>query len=52
VTIDGLAAGPEGGVDFITAATDGDSDVAENQMRFIDAKRTERGATLLRYRPR
>ena len=36
VTIDGLAAGPEGEVDFIPAATQGDSGVAENQMQFID----------------
>lgn len=36
VTIDGLAEGPDGEVDFIPAATEGDSGVAENQMRFID----------------
>jgi len=36
VTIDGLAAGPNGEVDFIPAATVGDSVVADNQMRFID----------------
>jgi hypothetical protein len=36
VSIDGLAAGQEGEVDFIPAATAGDSRVAENQMRFID----------------
>jgi dihydrofolate reductase len=36
VTVDGLAAGPEGEVDFIPAATEGDSGVAENQMQFID----------------
>lgn len=36
VTLDGLAAGPQGEVDFIPAATAGDAKVAENQMRFID----------------
>jgi dihydrofolate reductase len=36
VTLDGLAAGPNGDTDFIPAATEGDSLVAENQMRFID----------------
>jgi dihydrofolate reductase len=36
VTLDGLAAGPKGEVDFIPAATAGDAGVAENQMRFID----------------
>ena len=36
VTIDGLAAGPKGEVDFIPAATEGDSVVADNQMQFID----------------
>jgi dihydrofolate reductase len=36
VTLDGLAAGPHGETDFIAAATQGDSRVAENQMRFID----------------
>lgn len=36
VTLDGLAAGPQGEVDFIPAATTGDAKVAENQMRFID----------------
>ena len=36
VTIDGLASGPEGEVDFIPATIQGDSGVVENQMRFID----------------
>jgi dihydrofolate reductase len=36
VTIDGLAAGPEGSVDFIPAAMAGDPKVAENQLAFID----------------
>jgi dihydrofolate reductase len=36
VSLDGLAAGPEGGVEFIPAATSGDALLAENQMRFID----------------
>jgi dihydrofolate reductase len=36
VTLDGLAAGPEGETDFIPAATDGDSGVAQNQMSFMD----------------
>jgi dihydrofolate reductase len=36
VTLDGLAAGPEGEVDFVPAATEGDSRLAENQMQFID----------------
>jgi dihydrofolate reductase len=36
VTLDGLAAGPNGEVDFIPAATGGDAGVAENQMRFIE----------------
>jgi dihydrofolate reductase len=36
VTVDGLAAGPDGSVDFIPAATAGDPAVADNQMRFID----------------
>jgi dihydrofolate reductase len=36
VTLDGLAAGPEGETDFIPAATEGDSGLAENQMKFID----------------
>jgi dihydrofolate reductase len=36
VSIDGLAAGPKGEVDFIPAAVQGDSIVVENQMRFID----------------
>jgi dihydrofolate reductase len=36
VTVDGRAAGPEGQVDFIPAATRADSGVAESQMRFMD----------------
>ena len=36
MTLDGLAAGPSGEVDFIPAATEGDAGVAETQMRFID----------------
>jgi dihydrofolate reductase len=39
VTLDGLAAGPNGEVDFIPAAV-GDAGVAENQMRFIDTVET------------
>jgi dihydrofolate reductase len=36
VTIDGLAAGPNGEVDFVPAATSDDPTVAANQMEFID----------------
>jgi dihydrofolate reductase len=36
VTLDGLAAGPNGETDFIPAATQGDSSFAEHQMRFLD----------------
>ncbi len=36
VTIDGLAAGPEGSVDFIPANAQGDTKLAEHQLRFID----------------
>jgi dihydrofolate reductase len=36
VTLDGRAAGPEGETDFIPAATEGDSVVADNQMQFLD----------------
>ena len=35
-TLDGLAAGPNGETGFIPEATEGDSGVAENQLRFID----------------
>ncbi len=37
VTLDGLAAGPDGSVEFIPAATQGDADLAEKQMHFIDS---------------
>ena len=36
VSLDGLAAGPEGEVDFVPAAAQGDASLQENQMRFID----------------
>jgi dihydrofolate reductase len=36
VTVDGLAAGPNGETGFIPEGTRGDSGVAENQMRFMD----------------
>jgi dihydrofolate reductase len=36
LSLDGLAAGPNGEVDFIPAAAQGDEGVAENQLRFID----------------
>lgn len=36
VTLDGLAAGPDGDVDFIPVSTSGDAKLAENQMEFID----------------
>jgi dihydrofolate reductase len=36
MSLDGRAAGPNGETDFIPAATDGDSGVADNQMRFLD----------------
>ena len=36
VTLDGLAAGPDGSVDFVPAALEGDAAVVDNQMRFID----------------
>ena len=73
VTIDGLAAGPNGEVDFIPASTEGDSGAAEYQlwllpvvlgggrplfargesiaMELLEAETTDKGATLLRYRP-
>jgi dihydrofolate reductase len=37
VTIDGLAAAPNGETDFIPAATVGDAQFADSQMRFIDS---------------
>lgn len=53
VTVDGLAAGPNDEVDFIPAATVGDSDVLGSfDMELLEAKTSHRGATLLRYRPR
>jgi dihydrofolate reductase len=36
VTVDGLATGPNGETDLIPEGTQGDSGVAENQMRFMD----------------
>ena len=37
VTLDGLAAGPNGETDFIPAAVGGDTSFADSQMRFIDS---------------
>jgi dihydrofolate reductase len=37
VTLDGLAAGPNGETDFIPAAVVGDARFADSQMRFIDS---------------
>jgi dihydrofolate reductase len=36
VTLDGMAAGPEGETDFIPASTEGDDAFMDHQMRFID----------------
>jgi dihydrofolate reductase len=37
VTLDGLAAGPDGSVDFIPAATQGDQSFGRQQLSFIDS---------------
>jgi dihydrofolate reductase len=37
VTLDGLAAGPNGETDFIPASVEGDRSFADSQMRFIDS---------------
>jgi dihydrofolate reductase len=36
VSVDGLAAGPDGSVDFIPAAAQGNAELQDNQLRFID----------------
>jgi dihydrofolate reductase len=37
VTLDGLAAGPNGSVDFVPASTQGDQSFGERQLRFMDS---------------
>jgi dihydrofolate reductase len=36
VSVDGLAAGRDGSLDFVPAGTEGDAELRENQMRFVD----------------
>jgi dihydrofolate reductase len=37
VSLDGMAAGPNGSVDFIPVSTQGDQSFGQNQMRFMDS---------------
>jgi hypothetical protein len=40
VTLDGLAAGPNGAVDFVPASTQGDQAFGRDQLAFIDTSDT------------